>query len=771
MKKDIQVIRDSIGKIVSMLTQRRIKVTQRGVKAYVGYHKITGAIELVNIPYLPDDASEEYIAAVQGFLDHEVGHVLFTDQKVVVKAGKLSKEVFNLHNIIEDVFIERKMSEAFPGSGMNLESVRKFFLEKISRPKIEEAVAAGDAAAATLWAVVPAFRAWGGQNTAADFIKDPKIAALVEPLRKRLGDDIIKRLNKLKTSAEGLALAQDVHKLLAPPPPPPPAPPPPPPAPPASAPPPPDGQDQDEDDEHESGQGGETQNADPADDDGTAGKNEEKERDDTQHTDPTDDTPPADDAEPADEQDPDNAAGDPTPDDIDPTVQDDQSDSAGAGDAQEAEDGSGDDETAGGGASDDDEQGGEPEDEEGDQGDGDTGDGQGQGSQPAAGDDAQDDAPPEDDPGVDDLESGEAEQEQEAKQQRSDGNSGKGSDDEAAPSAVDDTDYTSLFEKDQDFDGQVAESLTREAERQFVEASYQIYSTDWDKVEVARESTSAHNIAELERGTEGTLGVMQKQLERAIAAQARKGWNPAQRRGRVAPGSLYKSAVGDDRLFRQRYEQRAKNTAMTLLVDCSGSMVHSGAITIAAKAAFALSSVLERIKLQHEVLGFTTYHSQEMARSMTADATATVSTGDYSRHDAIFMPVFKTFNERLSTTVKARMASMIGYPDFCRCNVDGESLQVAARRLAQVRAERHIIFVLSDGDPNSPPGGHVSTHALRTHLAKTVQETERAGIEVVGIGIQTTAVKTYYPKHVVLNNLESLPTTVMAELTKILLAK
>ena len=52
MKQDIQVIRDSISKIVSMLTSRAIKVTQRGVKAYVAYDSKSGAIKPVSYTHL-----------------------------------------------------------------------------------------------------------------------------------------------------------------------------------------------------------------------------------------------------------------------------------------------------------------------------------------------------------------------------------------------------------------------------------------------------------------------------------------------------------------------------------------------------------------------------------------------------------------------------------------------------------------------------------------------------------------------------------------------
>jgi hypothetical protein len=226
MKKDIMVVREAITRVVSMLTRQSIKVTQRGSQAYVRYHPKNGTIIELNVPYLPDDASEEFISAVQGFLDHEVGHVLFTDYKVLQAASKAGKRIANVHNILEDVYVERKMSEAFRGSGMNLESTRKFYLEKIARPKIDDAIARGEKDEAQAYASVAAFRGWGGQATALDFVKEPAIAALVLPVAEKLGEELVAAIGACNSSADCLELAKKfVAKLVVPKPPPPPPPP------------------------------------------------------------------------------------------------------------------------------------------------------------------------------------------------------------------------------------------------------------------------------------------------------------------------------------------------------------------------------------------------------------------------------------------------------------------------------------------------------------------------------------------------------------------
>jgi hypothetical protein len=85
---------------------------------------------VVNIPHIPEDASDDLLIATQGFLDHEVAHVLFTDYaaiKIAYEEGFAS-----LHNIIEDSFIERKMAVVFAGSAYNLSEMGGYFLKNYS---------------------------------------------------------------------------------------------------------------------------------------------------------------------------------------------------------------------------------------------------------------------------------------------------------------------------------------------------------------------------------------------------------------------------------------------------------------------------------------------------------------------------------------------------------------------------------------------------------------------------------------------------------------
>lgn len=697
MKKDIMVIREAMSRIVSMLTRQAIRVTQRGTRAYVKYHPKTGAIIEMNIPYLPDDASEEFIAAVQGFLDHEVGHVLFSDSKVLLDANKLGQRVANLANIVEDVFVERKMTEAFQGSSTHLESVRRFYLEKIARIKIDEAIKRGATEEARGYATVAGFRAWGGQTTAMDFIKEPHIAALLVPVKEKIGDELLDQIAKCESSRDCLNLAAKIKDKLEVP-----TPPPPPPPPPEMAPEVPDMTKGMDFGEPEPGKG---------------------------------------DAEGEEEEDDSDAAGEPSELSKDPAKTEKSSDAKPDGKEDDEDDEEDEDEREKDGVEVEDSgiKGEEKSDKAESKGGDSKGDSDEEGDSDGAGEDEESDAGP-----------------------------GKSGDTEDSGELSEEPSMASMFDEERDFDKDVGERLSKDAGSEIERSSYVIFSKEWDVIAPAVLSSRPASAEKMHAAIADKVGVMQKQLERAIAAKAKKAWSSGKQRGRISPGALFKTSVGDDRVFRQRTHTRAKNTAVSLVIDCSGSMSGSN-IELASTSAYALATVLERLKITYEVIGFTTGHSGEMATLMKEDAEAqgksAISQMGWGRIEPLYMPVFKPFSGRLDTNAVSRIAHLHEHPHWLSQNVDGECIQIAAHRLLQQDAERRIMIVLSDGEPCAR-----QARGLGAHLQKAVAEVTANKVDVIGIGIQTHSVKSYYPKHIVLNDVESLPTQVMAELSKLLLA-
>lgn len=265
-------------------------------------------------------------------------------------------------------------------------------------------------------------------------------------------------------------------------------------------------------------------------------------------------------------------------------------------------------------------------------------------------------------------------------------------------------------------------------------------------------------------------GPMQKDLERAMAAKSQAVWVPGHRSGKLHNAALIRGMFGHDDLFRRKHVSRSKDVAVELVVDCSGSMSGYGKIATACYAAYALASTLERIGIANEVIGFTTRAmSRATLNAMMEEAKAL---GDarvrYARAEALHIPVFKAFGERVGPVVKRRFAEVAVGNDtgvsMCS-NVDGESIQIASRRVLARREARKVMIVLSDGRPAA--SGDFA--ALHQHLKDSVKLAEKRGVETVGIGIMDDSVKQFYPKHVVLKDVAQLPTEVMGQLKKFLI--
>jgi cobalamin biosynthesis protein CobT len=255
---------------------------------------------------------------------------------------------------------------------------------------------------------------------------------------------------------------------------------------------------------------------------------------------------------------------------------------------------------------------------------------------------------------------------------------------------------------------------------------------------------------------------MAKHIERAISARSASILIGGRRSGRLHGAGLHKLVMNDERVFCRREQSKTKDVAVSLVVDASGSMRGPKSLT-AAQAAFALSSVLERLRIKNEVICFTTgpqvpsYGEINQAQSKGLV---------YSRITSIVMPVIKEFSEPLNSLVRARFGAM---PDqiSMESNIDGESIEYAAKRLVRQAASRHVMIVLSDGQP---AGATMSRYGnpFGADLKEKVKMIEQAGVDIVGIGIQSRAVQQFYDKSIVINQISELPGAVMGQLQRLL---
>ncbi len=744
LNKDILVLREVIGRLTPLLAGQGLVVTQRGTQAYVATDPKTLKPVRVNIPHIPDNAGEDMILAIQGFIDHEVGHCLFTEWSIIASIADNPK-LKTLHNIVEDPFVERKIGEKFPGSVRNIDLLHGFFIEKITKPALEKVK--GDLENEFRVLLVPIARAWAGQRAFQEFMdangywEHPMVKKFADAMPK----DAVRKFPKIKSTTDGVELAQIMLDVLSPP----------------KKEEPPVPKDEEKTEKPSGKEGSSEEKADDPDGEGAAEEKPEDEDDKGTGGEDADEAPESD-AEPGEDA-PEEDEGAPDPGPEHESDEDDETEPAGEDEPEpETEDEAEDDEPAPEKGDDDGDDGASDSDEPGPEGD--KGDSDDDGAI-GAGEDEEDMEADATSGGKGDSEekpSDDGDKEPSREPKKGEG-SGETPEQEKASSPFDAE--IDVSEEDT-FEGGLSKDIGDEAVAAMSASDYAIYTRDFDRIEVLEPGSHYKDawLTKLDDETLHMVGPMQKDLERLMAARSQVMKVPGYRSGKLHGAGLYKLSAGDDRIFRRRFETKATETAVCLLIDNSGSMM-GAKMKMAMAAGYALSTTLDRVRVPNEALGFTTDElpDRDIMRSME-DEERRIGR-KFTRDEPIYMPIFKQFAERMTPAVRKRFAAA-PYSIPLRNNIDGECIEIAALSLLKRPERRKVLMVLSDGAPCcSTP----SPRMITAHTKLAVQKAEAAGVETIGIGIMDNSVTYFYPKNVVLRDLADLPRAVMGELRHILL--
>ncbi|EMG4995681.1 porphyrin biosynthesis protein [Klebsiella pneumoniae] len=748
--KEVQDFRDSVKRVVGLLSGKNIPVAECGDTAYVRYNK-KGEPVMVNIPSIPDDASPALMNAIRGFLDHEVGHLLFTDEKVVKKMR--NTKAFGLWNALEDVYIERRMSEVFTGSRRNLLSTRNLMIDKYFNPHIKKAVAMcrGDQRELFLkFFLCPVLRAWDGQPTFADFMEehwrliDKPIAVL-----KEFGvDEAVRRMDStedcVKVAAAMARILREMTEM-------------------------PEGPlperessltkktEPEEDSSDEPAAGDDTEvcdeegldstpdefSSDDEDDeksdksiskyipnsDEVINDTESKPEDGDLGHENVDDLP---DSEETTADDPVTSLGSDVGEEVDdegdysPSTDDGSEDRHGSSsdDSEAIEDGEGKADKDGG--------------KEKDEGDRDTSDESDASFAPHADDMSLDDA-------LKALENVDEE-------------IGSSTEDALASAIKSELASASLsdyrpYNRSYDFLGPIdeAEEHIKRARKAF--GAIPMYSPV-DRYRIVPEGRKLFEMKVERHLSSSVSSTLAKDLERAIASRNRVQFIPGQRRGRVHGASLYRLSMNDDRVFRRKEDHKAVNACVQQVIDLSGSM-GGRKIELALASAYTLADALDRIHVPNVITGFTTYGNPDVA---------TMSKRGFSRFEALMLPIIKNWHEKAnSPEIRARMGCVAETFPLLN-NVDGESIAQLASLFAGRMEDKKIMIVQSDGAPCAAGDG------FSNHLRSVTNDIENTSdINLLAIGILTDAPRRYYKNYALVNKVEELGTSVVSELSRIIL--
>lgn len=242
-------------------------------------------------------------------------------------------------------------------------------------------------------------------------------------------------------------------------------------------------------------------------------------------------------------------------------------------------------------------------------------------------------------------------------------------------------------------------------------------------------------------------------LERVLKVQQKTKWRSDRERGDIDVRTLARLAT--DKNFRRPFKDRIRNqtqdVAVELLVDMSGSM--GGAkIRLAQQAAIAMGEALKTLGIAFEATGFHTESDNKVKNAGRGE-----DEGRYNRtEERLDHHIFKSFDSD-------RMIGLTKIEAYGN-NTDNESVAWAVKRIMARNEKRKIMIVFSDGHPNC-----FSDHGImNADLKRVIKRAVKAGVEMVGIGIHSDAVERFYPDHIVLNDISSLPREVMKKLARML---
>lgn len=116
-----------------------VTISTDGKSAYAKSFRVAGERKfMIALPCVED--AGKFDRMTRGYLDHEIGHVLFTDFDLVddMQHG-VSPMLVPVHNIIEDVYIEGRMGKLYPGAAVNMRwLVRNIFTPDMAYDTVEK---------------------------------------------------------------------------------------------------------------------------------------------------------------------------------------------------------------------------------------------------------------------------------------------------------------------------------------------------------------------------------------------------------------------------------------------------------------------------------------------------------------------------------------------------------------------------------------------------------------------------------------------------------
>ena len=205
------------------------------------------------------------------------------------------------------------------------------------------------------------------------------------------------------------------------------------------------------------------------------------------------------------------------------------------------------------------------------------------------------------------------------------------------------------------------------------------------------------------------LGATQTNLQRLLRSLDTVGWSSHEETGRLDRRAFTRFATGSANIFSRRQVAEAETSAVSILIDCSGSMGSGNRIETAQRVVIHLSKILQRSRVPFCVQGFRT-------------------SGEDVYNDKFHMERpkfirFKQWGQSLQSVV-----AKLGAIDQCAGGgtPDYSSLVNAIEDISKREESRKILFILTDAS------GYIPEHMK--HIQKMA---DALGVTLIAIGIHS----------------------------------
>lgn len=699
-----------------MNTQEKVARSLAGEDLTLSFNAARPMVDIVKkhikLPPIPDEVSHEVEAKVRAWTDHESAHIRFNSEPWTMDLMK-DKVLRKLAFGFEDIRVDRKNGEKFPGT---LDNRRRMF--DIVRPELP----AGNVLQAALWSIyeitkgyfeiAPSAKYWAG--VLGEPQAEPVLAYMMNAV-----EDQIKRMRVAETPAEVIEISREVkeiwHDLFK------------------NGQQPESGEGENDDDNkmNDGGMFGEKQEqSENQQGKGKPSRGQSQSSDDDMDDIPEDIEDCEDDSESGDGESEDSEDSD--GDDSESGESDDDSDDSEDADSEDADS---DDSSSSKGSSSNNSSDSESESEQG-------------GDEDAAGDDdekSDEDVDREMDDMVDDMDDlSDIEREQVER--------------DLNPNGDDDT--SSYMEDDEDDDvptgflawtgDDVVEDIKPKADGLHKFDDTGCYVRGRNGYGYAMISP-----AEFKADVKSKIGTLQRRLMLDLQSRRRL-WVKDRTRGVIDDTRLDRVGTGDGRVFKRKLRRPDLNIAVTTLLDCSGSM-EGFKMYLCGQIGYIIAETMASLGVAHEALGFTSISSSG----------PNIPSGVYfHRRSRLRQLVIKPFNMTKRPQMLERFYSAAQF-DGCGTPM-GEPVIWAAKRLAQRQEARKVLIVICDGEPCGGGWNDASGSIWDRHTKRCIKRVEQAGIETIGVGIQTSTIAEYFEKSVNYEGLDSLLTGFYREFSKLL---